>query len=287
MRVAQVAVLGIAIVAGGIAALLAYRAPEPTAAPPPPPVAIDTVKILVAVRDISIGQVVSAQDMDWRDWPRASTTSQDVLETVQPNAKSLFEGEMARIPIQSGWPVWASNLIDAKLKISSAGYIAAKLTPGKRAVSVEIAADTAAGGSILPNDHVDVIHTYKDRLREKITGVETYVSDTVLTDIPVLAIDQTFEEKPGVQTQLGRTATLELDPLDAEELMRARMDGKISLSLRSLRNGGPDVATRNGPVVPDARALENVVNVCRPLLCEPYRFRNDSGIFEAPRTASN
>jgi pilus assembly protein CpaB len=287
MRVAQVAVLGIAVVAGGIAALLAYRAPEPTAAPPPPPVAIDTVKILVAVRDISIGQVVSAQDMDWRDWPRPSTTSQDVLETVQPNAKSLFEGEMARIPIQSGWPVWASNLIDAKLKISSAGYIAVKLTPGKRAVSVEIAADTAAGGSILPNDHVDVIHTYKDRLREKITGVETYVSDTVLTDIPVLAIDQTFEEKPGVQTQLGRTATLELDPLDAEELMRARMDGKISLSLRSLRHDGPDVVTRNGSVVPDARSLENVVNVCRPLLCEPYRFRNDSGIFEAPRTASN
>jgi hypothetical protein len=71
------------------------------------------------------------------------------------------------------------------------------------------------------------------------------------------------------------------------KLMRARMDGKISLSLRSLRHNGPDVVMRNGTVVPDARPLENVVNVCRPLLCEPYRFRNDSGIFEAPRTASN
>lgn len=292
MRVAQVAVLGVAIVAGGIAAFLAYRAPEPTAAPLPPPTTVDTVKILVAASNISIGQVVSAKDMDWRDWPKASTTSQDVLETAQPNAKTLLEGQMARVPIQSGWPVWASNLIDARLKVSSAGYIAAKLTPGKRAVSIDISPETGAGGSILPNDHVDVINTHKDRLREKITGIETYVSDTILTDIPVLSIDQTFEEKPGIQTQIGKTATLELDPADAEELTRARMEGRISLSLRGLRQSATDGVARGRTVVPDAPVARDtrdnsVVNVCRPLLCEPYRFRPDAGIFEAPRTASN
>jgi pilus assembly protein CpaB len=288
MRVAQIAVLGVAVIAGGIAAFLAYRSPEPIAAPPPPPVPIATVKILVAAKDIGLGQVINAQDMKWISWPSASQSSQDVLETAEPKAIEKYQGWMAKVPIQHDWPVWESNLIDAKLKVSSAGYVAAKLPPGKRALSIDISAETGAGGSILPNDHVDVIHTYRDRVQEKLVGGETWVSEMLLANIPVVAIDQTFEEKNGVQTQVGKTATLIVTPSEAADLSRARMEGRLSLSLRSLseNESSPVAVARRAPVdpvvpaPPPARAApppERAVDVCRPLLCEHQRFRLDDG----------
>ena len=59
MRPARLIVLGIALLAGGIAAWLASgtRAPEPpTPAPAPPPLA--PVEVLVAKSDLGVGQVV-------------------------------------------------------------------------------------------------------------------------------------------------------------------------------------------------------------------------------------
>jgi pilus assembly protein CpaB len=287
MRVAQVVVLSIALAAGGVAAFLAYTPPGPSAPPPPLPLApLETDEILVAAKDISIGQVMSAQDMEWHVWPKASTSPQDVLRRVQPDAQKSYEGNLARVPIQRGWPIWASNLIDAKLKVSSAGYMAAKLPVGKRAIAVEIAADNSAGGSILPNDHVDVIHTHKDRAREKITNVETFVSDTLLTNIPVRAVDQTFEEKGGIQTHVGRTATLEVTPEEAEDIASARLDGRLSLSLRSVseNESSPDFVARRR--AKDAPPVDKVVNICRPLVCEPYRLRPED-VEAAARNALN
>jgi pilus assembly protein CpaB len=264
MKVARIVVLCLAVTAGGTAAFLASRSPDAPAPPPPLPVAAeDTVKILVAAKDISIGQVLSAQDMDWRDWPKASANSEDVRQTAQPDAKEQYAGNLARVPIPNGWPVRTKNLIDAKLKISSAGYMAAILPAGKRAVSMEISADTGAGGFILPQDHVDVILTRRDKEAEKRTSVETFVSETLLKNIPVRAIDQTIEEKNGVRTVVGKIATLELTPPEVEVLARARPRGTLSLSLRSLADdkASSDVTSGNMVIY---RGGERTVYNCSP-----------------------
>jgi pilus assembly protein CpaB len=49
---------------------------------------------------------------------------------------------------------------------------------------------TGVGGFILPNDHVDVVLTRRDKAAEKLTGVEKYVSERILRNVRVLAIDQ-------------------------------------------------------------------------------------------------
>ncbi len=59
-------------------------------------------------------------------------------------------------------------------------------------------------------------------------------SETLLTNIRVLAIDQTVEEKNGQKVVVGKTATLELKPRQSETLARARQSGTLSLALRSL-----------------------------------------------------
>jgi pilus assembly protein CpaB len=50
----------------------------------------------------------------------------------------------------------------------------------------------------------------------------------------VLAVDQTVDQKNGVKTAIGKTATLELTQQQAETLALSRQVGSISLTLRSI-----------------------------------------------------
>ena len=112
--------------------------------------------------------------------------------------------------------------------------MAAVLDKGMRAVSTEISPETGAGGFILPNDRVDVILSRRDREAEKAGATEIHTSDTILSNIRVLAIDQTLGEKDGQKVVIGKTTTLELTPRQAETLALSRQLGTLSLALRSL-----------------------------------------------------
>lgn len=236
MKIARLAVLGIAIVAGGIAALLASRtdAPPPPAEPVPV-VAVNSADILVARKDINIGQTVGAQDMEWVAWPTSAANPLYVRRVDRPDAIEQLSGAIARVPIASGEPLRESKLIKAK----GSGYMAAILPSGMRAVSTEISAETGAGGFILPNDRVDVILSRRDKETERLTGVESMTAETLLSDVRVLAIDQAVEEKNGQKVVVGRTATLELTPRQVETLAMGRMMGTLSLALRSLADSDP------------------------------------------------
>jgi pilus assembly protein CpaB len=112
-----------------------------------------------------------------------------------------------------------------------------------RAISTEISPETGAGGFILPNDFVDVILSRRDKAAEKAAGIEVHTSETVLTGVRVLAIDQSVEEKNGQRVVVGKTATLELTPRQSETLALSRQMGTLSLALRSLVDAGKVSAT--------------------------------------------
>jgi pilus assembly protein CpaB len=99
---------------------------------------------------------------------------------------------------------------------------------------VRVSAQNTAGGFILPNDRVDVIQTVSQQTTPD-TPAET-VSRTILTNVKVLAIDQTVEEQDGEAVVVGKTATLELDPAQAELITAAETSGTLSLSLRSVED---------------------------------------------------
>jgi pilus assembly protein CpaB len=229
MKTARLVVLGIAVVAGGGAALLAGRSDAPPPAPPPA-AAIDTVEILVAKKDINIGQSVQAADMGWVAWPAEAASPLFVRRTEHGDAIEQLAGAIARAPVATDEPLRESKLIKAR----GSGYLAAILPAGMRAVSTEISPETGAGGFILPNDRVDVILSRRDKEAERLTGVETMVGETLLSDVQVLAIDQAVEEKNGQRVVVGKTATLELTQRQAETLAMGRLMGSLSLALRSL-----------------------------------------------------
>lgn len=223
MKPARILVLLIALVAGGIAALLASRSEPP---PAPAPVAqIDTVDVLVAATDIGLGTTVSAQDLRWQTWPAAVASANFIRKNDRPDALNQLAGSIARQPFSSGEPIRESKLIKAK----GSGYMAAILPAGMRAVSTEISPETGVGGFILPNDHVDVLLSRRDKDAEKPAS-----SETILSNVRVLAIDQNVEEKNGQRVVVGKTATLELSPRQVEMLGQARQMGTLSLALRSI-----------------------------------------------------
>jgi pilus assembly protein CpaB len=257
MKIARLVVLGIALAAGGGAAWLAVGPQVTPPAPPAPVVPIDTVDVLVALKDINVGQAIAAADMGWMAWPTKSANPLYIHKTDQANAIEQLTGSIARVPIASGEPLRESKLINAK----GSGYMAAILPAGMRAVSTEISAETGAGGFILPNDRVDVILSRRDKETERLTGVESMVAETVLSDVRVLAIDQNVEEKNGQRVVVGKTATLELSPRQVETLAMSRLAGTLSLALRSLADSDPSKRSEVSPM--EASTLSNRVNVIR------------------------
>ena len=160
-----------------------------------------------------------------------------------------------RAPVMAGEPLRDSKVVIGK----GAGFMAAILPHGMRAISLDVAPDTGAGGFILPNDHVDVVLTRRDKAAEKMSGIEKYVSETILRNVRVLAVDQSVEEKDGQKVVVGKTATIELDPRQAETLALSRQLGTLSLTLRSLLDSqsptpeGGDEDDRSGRAINTVR----------------------------------
>jgi pilus assembly protein CpaB len=176
MKMARLVVLGIAGVAGVGAALLAGRSPEaPAPAPAVRPPPIESIEILVAAKDINIGQTVQPADVTWLAWPVGSVSPLFVQRNEHPDGVEQVSGAIVRVPIASGEPLRENKLIKAK----GSGYMAAILPGGMRAISTEISPETGAGGFILPNDRVDVILSRRDKEAERLTGIESMVAETL------------------------------------------------------------------------------------------------------------
>jgi pilus assembly protein CpaB len=231
MKPARLVVLGVAIVAGGIAAWMASgsRQPEPQkpaeVAPP-----LETVEVLVAKSDLERGHVVEAAEIGWQTWPKKSANDNFITMAARPDAITQFTGAIVRVPVLSGQPIFDPMVVLAK----GSGFLAAILPKGMRAVAMEVTPESDAGGFILPEDHVDIVLTRHDKEAEKTTGVEKIVSEIILSNVRVLAVDQAVEEKNGQKVVVGKTVTVELTPDQAETLAMSRQLGSLSLALRAL-----------------------------------------------------
>jgi pilus assembly protein CpaB len=254
MKSARIVVLAVAIGAGGLAALLAGRSEKPPEVKVEAP-KVETVDVLVARADIPMGNMMSPADVQWQAWPASASTGNFIRKINRPQAIEDLAGMIARVPFVAGEPIREAKLVNAK----GSGFMAAILPTGMRAVSTQISPETSAGGFILPNDHVDVILTRRDANADKSGGNDARTSETVLTNIRVLAIDQNVEEKGGQKVVVGKTATLELTPGQAETLVLSQQIGTLSLALRSVT----DASQKEVPVDEENSSKRNAVNVIR------------------------
>lgn len=260
-----------AVIMAGLAAFLAKtwldtRKPIPvhsTAAQAPAKPA-GMIQVLVAARQIEAGTRLASEDIRWADWPKAAVEDRFIKEdqidkvaeeaatesassSIMPVVKketdqathtgTVVIGAIAKRRILNGEPIGLESIIQPGDK----SIVAAILPPGMRAISIPISTESAAAGFIAPGDHVDVLlasnvrSAVGDSDNKKEDVIINWSTETILHDVAVLAIDQqlskTKDDGPAI---IGKTATLEVSPADAERLLAAQQLGSLSLVLRSM-----------------------------------------------------
>ena len=215
--------------------LSAQRGPQQEAAP----IAVPTPakSVLVARKPIERGQILRPDDLGWQPWPEDGIAKNYIL--IGTRSPETYSGWVARQPIAAGEPLVETKIVAP----GNRGFLSAVLRAGMRAVSVPVTLTSGISGFVFPGDHVDLIVTYSVQDRPTQTpgaaagttgpSLEHKISETVLRNIRVIAIDQKLESKPGEAT-VAKTVTFEITPKQSEIIALANEMGKLSLSLRSL-----------------------------------------------------
>ncbi len=240
------------LVASGLLLARAYfvaqtpaPAPAPAVvaqAPAPAPVS----KVLVANVDIPPGTFLREDMVRWQNWPNDALDPGYFVEG-KADAKAVTNaGAVARRPIAAGQPITEAQLV----RPGDRGFLAAVLKPGMRAVSIAVNEVSGLAGLVFPGDRVDVmlVHPMPEAPAPKVANAAAgggadansrapqKVSETILENVRILAIDQTLGHAPGQPSQIARTFTIEVTPKQAELMAVATQLGQLTLSLRSLAN---------------------------------------------------
>ncbi|HEY9234587.1 MULTISPECIES: Flp pilus assembly protein CpaB [Phenylobacterium] len=246
--VAAVAALGLAFIVKGMVTpkrQVVAAAPEKA-----------VVQVLVAQRDLPVGTRLAPSDLGWQPWPADALNANLITDGAAPalpakmpdkavqkavrvandmvapgNAIQVFEGAIVKEAFAKGEPMVARKVVRA----GQSGFMAVVLTPGMRAMSVPINAENAAGGFILPGDRVDVLQSRKS------SGERGPVTEVLMRNVRVLAIDQKVDPEKDAKTIVGGVATLEIPASDIEVIARGKAQGDLQLALRSYADigGGP------------------------------------------------
>ncbi len=211
--------------------------PTPVQTPPPPPEpTVPPVEVLAAARDLSIGTLLTANDVTYVPIePTAVFSGHMRRDNTEPSA---VIGAVVRTALLAGTPLTSSALV----RPGQDGFLATVLTPNHRAITIMVNPTTSHAGLISPGDRVDVIFTMQ--LSDDGSQLNTF-SRMILENIRVVAVNRRVEsvssEAQPEQSERQRdpnTATLEVLPSEADRLVLATTRGSISLALRPLSQAG-------------------------------------------------
>jgi len=176
---------------------------------------VDQKKVVVSAMAIPYGQKVKMQHV------RLITMPVDMVPEGAFFTLEEVENKIANTSILAGDILRKERFTEHM----GGSTLAALIEPNKRAISVRVNDVVGVAGFLLPGNNVDVISSRKGANKRIVTN-------TVLKNIKVLAVDQTSnadENKPVIV----RAVTLEMTPKQTEVLIKARDEGKIQLTLRN------------------------------------------------------
>lgn len=221
MNKGRLILLGLALAAGGGAFFLAASGGDeeggPVAQVIPTQKEAPTVRVLVADATFERGARLTQEETAWVKWPADNVPEHVVTEDDEAFYASLT-GKRARTTIYEGEPIIRAKIVDQ----GDRGVMAALLTPGMRAVTVELPATETAAGFILPGDRVDVLTT------------EGGATRTAYSDVRVIAIENTIRQENAPLAIRGALVTFELPPHEVERFVELRGSARMTLILRSM-----------------------------------------------------
>lgn len=231
----------------------------------------EAVYVLVYARDMPRGTQLDTDSVKWQQQLRGAVTEDAYVAATEDQAiPRTLSGMLLRSDVLTGELVRPSFLIEG-----SASFMSLTVTPGMRAVGIAVNPQKLAGGFILPDDRVNIIHTIVADIDGD--GKTSGYSQTILENIRVLAVGEiptsrvTFKTADQQETLAtaqsdvllkGETITLEMNDAEAAILFSAMASGQISLALRAIEDHGP-------PRVLSTIGFENPSKATEPATAEP------------------
>ncbi len=212
---------------------LPQRAPSPDALP--------TTGYIVAARPLPAGTLTRDADFKVRT-VGPDDVPPDAI-TMGPDGLANIRGALIRNYLDVGATVTMADV----LRPRDRGFLAAVLKPGTRAVSVGVDAVSGVAGLIWPGDRVDVILTQE--IDQSLASIgRRVVSETVLSDVRVIAIDQEIvqggADSASVGGKVARTVTLQANQDQAERLTVAQRLGHLALAIRAMVDTPDEMQSR-------------------------------------------
>jgi pilus assembly protein CpaB len=201
----------LALVAGGMAAVLAYSYLKSQLEGRQ----AELIPIVVASKDLTFGETLKPENMKVVKYPK---------DTVPKGAYSTMDsllGQTTKVFLMENEPVLSSKLS------SIGGGLSLLISPTMRATSIQVDKVSGVSGFVLPGDKVDVIATVN-----RYGGSDQSVSTTILQKIDVLAAGEKTQQKSDKVITV-QSVTLLVDPAGAQTLALATQEGKITLVLRN------------------------------------------------------
>jgi pilus assembly protein CpaB len=181
------------------------------------------VPVVVAAQDIPEGTIVTLDMISQRSVPEQFVTS----SVVKPDSATYVVNQKVLVPLQAGDPLLWSQFETTK----AAERLSTKVQKKGRAITIEAKQVTAVGGWVRPNDHVDLIGTFRDPQTDESVAV------TLLQNVIVLATGKITGTTnvnliPESQREYNNVSLLVI-PEEAEILVLASELGNLTLSLRN------------------------------------------------------
>lgn len=231
LRVSIIMVLLLAATALGIIAYNVNQSKDPVVAEivakQPAPSA--TVGYFVTTRALSKGTLARDEDFAVRQAAPDRVPAGAILET--PDTKAGLPGSLVRKFVEAGTAITLQDI----LRPRDRGFLASVLAPDSRAISIKVDEETGVSGLIRPGDNVDVVLT---QVFEKADPVRRAVSETVLSNVRVIAIDQEIAQggrllANAVPGKTAQTISLELKPEQVKKVAVAKQLGTLSFVVRA------------------------------------------------------
>ncbi len=211
-------------------------------------------KVLVAKGNLPAGTFIKEDDVSWQKWPVDGINDSYLVEG-QADLGNVV-GAVIRKGVVGGEPITEVKIA----RPGDRGFLAAVLTPGMRAISIEVNEPSSVAGLVFPGDRVDVLLNMEFVIvylgpdgNEQTSQIKPKSSETVLENVRLLATDRNLNDIEGEPKKIT-TVTIEVTPKQAEMIKVAASMGQLALSLRGL--GMPD-GKAPGPTVASATAASS------------------------------
>ena len=172
-----------------------------------------TVKVLCAARDVPEGAELTRPMVAVREVPARFLTGSYVEVEQDGSVKNDPVGQRVLVPLKAGDPVLVSHFAPAR-----DADLSTMVHPKGRAVTVDVQERNAVGLWVRPNDHVDVVGSFRDPQTQQLKSVTLLV-------LPEEAEILTLAQETGTLTLLLRNP----DDLDSQD-KRAVVDQRQLLT---------------------------------------------------------